>query len=125
MKIIENENMHSPNGHYSQCIEHNGILYLSGQLPIDRYTKEIPDTVAAQTLLILNNIESLLLDIGSDKQHIIQVRIYIASIKLWNEVNTVYANFFGTHKPVRCIIPTNQLHYGASIEIEVMAITKQ
>lgn len=125
MKIIENENMITPNGHYSQCIEHNGILYLSGQLPIDRYTKEIPATIAEQTALTLKNIESILLDAGSDKQHIIQVRIYIADSKLWDVVNAIYAKFFGVHKPVRCIIPTNALHYGASIEIEVTAITKQ
>lgn len=124
MKIIENKNMFPPNGHYSQCIEHNGILYLSGQLPITRYTKEIPNTIAEQILLTLNNIESILLDAGSDKQQILQVRIYIVDVKLWDEVNAIYANFFGTHKPVRCIIPTNALHYGASIEIEVTAILK-
>ncbi|WP_312556711.1 RidA family protein [Empedobacter brevis] len=124
MRVIQTENMLAPNGHYSQCIEHNGILYLSGQLPVDPQTKTIPRTISEQTILVLKNIASILHEAGSDKNNVLQVRIYIPSIKLWDEVNTVYSKFFGTHQPVRCIIPTNELHYGALIEIEVTAILK-
>ena len=124
MNIIQTENMPTANGHYSQCIEHNGILYLSGQLPIDRETKKIPTTISAQTNLVLKNIETILHEANSDKNHILQVRIYIPTIQLWEEVNAVYSDFFGTHKPTRCIIPTNELHFNALIEIEVTAITK-
>ncbi|WP_282630622.1 RidA family protein [Empedobacter sedimenti] len=124
MKIIQTENMPIANGHYSQCIEHNGILYLSGQLPIDRETKKIPSTISEQTELVLKNIETILHEANSDKNHVLQVRIYIPNIQLWDEVNAVYSDFFGTHKPTRCIIPTNELHYGALIEVEVTAITK-
>ena len=124
MNIIQTENMPIANGHYSQCIEHNRILYLSGQLPIDRKTKTIPPTITEQTNLVLQNIETILHEANSDKNHVLQVRIYIPDVELWDKVNTVYSTFFGAHKPARCVVPTNALHYGALIEVEVTAITK-
>jgi enamine deaminase RidA (YjgF/YER057c/UK114 family) len=50
MKTIKTQNMPKANGHYSQCIEHNGILYLSGQLPINQITKTVLDTIEEQQI---------------------------------------------------------------------------
>ena len=124
MKIINTPKMPKSNGHYSQCIEHNGILYLSGQLPIDQVTKTIPTTVEDQADLVLKNVELILKEAGSSKNNVIQVRIYISNINLWDKVNERYSIFFEDHKPVRCIIPTRELHFGCLIEIEVTAISK-
>ena len=110
------------NGHYSQCIEHNGLLYLSGQLPIKN--KNIPPTIEEQTILVLKNVETILKEAGSTKKNILQVRVYISDIKLWDKVNEEYSRFFENHKPVRCIIPTRELHFGCLLEIEVTAISK-
>ncbi len=123
MEIITAPNMPVSNGHYSQCIRHNGLLYLSGQLPINPSTKEIPATIADQTDLVLNNVETILTAAGSDKNKVIQVRVYIADIQLWDKVNERYSIFFGNHKPVRCIVPTRELHFGSLIEIEVTAVS--
>ncbi len=110
------------NGHYSQIIEHNGVLYLSGQLPIEQITKTIPATIEAQTDLALKNIETILKEAGSSKSNVLQVRIYISNIDLWDKVNERYSVFFENHKPVRCVIPTSELHFGCLIEIEVTAV---
>tara|TARA_B110001452_G_scaffold265595_1_gene270564 strand:+ start:1393 stop:1770 length:378 start_codon:yes stop_codon:yes gene_type:complete len=123
MKIVNTPNMPVSNGHYSQCIEHNGILYLSGQLPIIKETKSIPSTIEEQTILVLKNVETILNEAGCNKNNILQVRIYISDIKLWDKVNNGYIRFFENHKPVRCIIPTRELHFGCLIEIEVTAIS--
>ena len=112
------------NGHYSQCIEHNGILYLSGQLPIERETKTIPATIEEQTDLVFKNVETILKEAGSNKKNVLQVRVYISSINLWDKVNDGYSKFFEDHKPVRCIIPTRELHFGSLIEVEITAISK-
>jgi enamine deaminase RidA (YjgF/YER057c/UK114 family) len=56
MKIVQSEKMPAANGHYSQCIEHNGFLFLSGQLPIEPLTKKIPDGIAEQTQLMLRKL---------------------------------------------------------------------
>ncbi len=122
MKTIETPKMPKANGHYSQCIEHNGILYLSGQLPIDQNTKIIPESIEEQTDLVLKNIETILIESGSSKNHILQARIYISDIELWDKVNERYSVFFQQHKPTRCVIPTRELHFGCLIEIEITAI---
>jgi len=122
MKIIDTPKMPISNGHYSQCIEHNGILYLSGQLPVDQTTKTIPTTIEDQTDLVLKKVETILKEAGSSKSKVLQVRVYISDINLWGKVNERYSIFFEDHKPVRCIIPTRELHFGCLIEIEVTAI---
>ncbi len=122
MKIITTPTMPAANGHYSHCIEHNGLLYLSGQLPRDPITKEVPASIEAQTLMALNNAKMILTEAGSSIQNIIQVRLYISDIALWDQVNAVYSDFMGTHKPVRSVIPTRELHFGAMIEVEVLAV---
>ncbi len=122
MKIINTEKMPKSNGHYSQCIEHNGMLYLSGQLPINQADRSIPETIDEQTDLVLNNIEIILKEAGSSKNNVLQVRIYISDISLWDRVNERYSIFFENHKPVRCIVPTRELHFGCLIEIEVTAV---
>ncbi|UII80348.1 RidA family protein [Flagellimonas sp. CMM7] len=99
MHIIAHKDLLKSNGHYSQCIEHNGLLYLSGQLPIDPKTREIPDTIEAQTDLALNHVETILNAAGSTKNDVLQARIYISNIDLWDKVNQKYSAFFGAHKP--------------------------
>jgi len=121
MKIIESENMPTPKGHYSMCIEHNGTLYMAGQLPRDPATGSFPEGVEAQTLQALKNVLTIVEAAGSVKEDIIQMRIYIPDVELWDRVNKVYGEFFGDHKPVRAVIPSRDLHYGALIEIEAVA----
>ncbi len=125
MKIITTEKMPRANGHYSQCIEHNGILYLAGQLPIDPNTRAIPETIGDQTALVLSNVETILNEAGASKENVLQMRIYISDIGLWDKVNAVYSEFFGSHKPVRCVVPSRDLHFGCLIEIETTAVINQ
>jgi 2-iminobutanoate/2-iminopropanoate deaminase len=49
------------------------------------------------------------------------MRIYISDIALWDKVNEVYTQFFGDHKPVRCVVPDGKLHYGCLIDAECVA----
>ena len=121
MKIIQNEKMPQANGHYSQCIEHKGMLYLSGQLPITPGTREIPDGIKKQAGQALLNVDNILKAAGSSRDKVISVRVYVSDISLWGDVNDVYSSFFGSHKPVRCVIPVKELHLGCLIEIEAAA----
>jgi 2-iminobutanoate/2-iminopropanoate deaminase len=121
MKIIENELMPPPaKGHYSHCVEHNGILYLSGQLPL-LPDGTVPEGIEPQTLLTLQKVEKILQAAGSKKEQILRMTVYITDIAYWPEVNAAYADFFGNHKPARCIIPCGKLNYGALIEIDCTA----
>lgn len=121
MKIIQTENMPKSNGHYSHCIEHNGTLYIAGQLPFDPKTKEMAAGIEAQTHQVLSNLKLILTEAGSSLEQVLQVRIYIPDVELWGTVNEIYATYFVNHKPVRCVVPSRDLHYGALIELEATA----
>ena len=122
MKIIKSSKIPPPAGHYSPVIVHNGLAYLSGQLPINPNTKEIPKTIEDQTLQALTNIDLLVKEAGSSKDKILQMRLYISDVSLWDKVNAVYKEFFGDHKPVRTVVPVKELHFGCLIEIEAVAV---
>lgn len=121
MRIIKTPRMPEVKGHYSPVVEHNGILYLSGQIPVDPASGTIPDTIEEQTHLVLRKIELLLKESGSSLNQVLQMRIYLSDINLWDQVNKVYALYFPEHKPARCIVPAGQLHYGCLIEAEATA----
>ena len=120
MKIIAGST--SKGGHYSPAIASHGMLYISGQLPIDHATGKLAVGGAAeQTRTALENLERVLTAAGVTKESVVLCRVYVPDVALWDEVNAVYAAFFGEHKPARVIVPTNALHHGALVEIEATA----
>ena len=121
MLIPNDPRIPAPAGHYSPIVEHAGLLFVSGQLPMDPATKAVPDGVEAQTTCALDNLENLLLAAGSDRSDVLQVRIYVSDIDLWDAVNRAYAGWFGTHKPARAILPCGELHFGCLLELEAIA----
>jgi len=121
MKIINTSKMPKAAGHYSMVIEHNGILYISGQLPLDPITRKKPATFKEEVELVLKKLELILTEAGSAKNKVLQIRIFLSDIELWPQVNDLYADFFGDHKPARIVVPSPPLHYGCSLEIEATA----
>lgn len=121
MEILNLPDLPKPAGHYSHCIEHNGILYISGQLPIWDNPKSLPEEISEQTKIVLDKLSKILVAAGSSIQKVLQVRIYITDIEFWNVVNQVYSDFFGDHRPARTIVPVQQLHYDCKIEIDAIA----
>ena len=120
MKIVSGNT--SKGGHYSPGIISHGMLYISGQLPIDPATGKLAAGGAAeQTKTALENLDRVLTAAGVTKDAVIHCRVYVPDVALWNEVNAAYAEFFGEHKPTRVIVPTNALHHGALVEIEATA----
>ena len=112
----------TPAGHYSQAVVHNDTVYLAGQLPIDKSGDKLTTaSIEEQTITVLENIEAILLAAGSDKNHVLQMTLYVADISHWGKINTIYAEFFGDHKPARAVVPVPELHYGLGLEVQVVA----
>lgn len=108
--------------HYSPSIKTGNLIFTSGQLPIlDRITKATPDGIKEQTQLVLNKVELILREYGLDRTNIIKTTAFITDIEYWDEVNEVYADFFGDFKPTRSVLPISNLHYGCLIELEAIA----
>lgn len=110
-----------PKGHYSPAVVHNGLIYVSGQLPFDANGEIKLGTIEEQIIQCMKNIETILKAGGSSLDHILKVGIFIADIDNWSAVNTVYAKIMGERCPARMIIPCNLLHHGCGIEIDCIA----
>ena len=114
-----------PKGHYSPGVEHNGLIFVSGQLPMTLDTREpFTGAIEAQTELALRNVEAVLHAVGSDLQHVLQFTIYVSDMELWGAVNETYARVMGDHRPARAIVPVKDLHFGTKIEIQAIAAVK-
>jgi 2-iminobutanoate/2-iminopropanoate deaminase len=122
MKSIQPADQPIPKGHYSPGFEHNGLIYVSGQLPMDLVTREpFAGDIETQTELALRNVEAVLHAAGSDLDHVVQMTIYISDIELWGKVNEVYSRVMGGHRPARAIVPVKDLHFETKIEIQAIA----
>lgn len=124
MKKIQPTNIPVPKGHYSPAINHNGLIYVSGQLPWNYETGEVETgAIELQTELALRNVETILHAAGSDLNHVLQMTIYVSEMNDWDKVNEVYKRILGEHKPARAIVPVKDLHFGTQIEIQAIAIS--
>lgn len=122
MRTIQPPGQPQPKGHYSSGIEHNGLVFVSGQLPMTLDTREpFTGSIEEQTELALRNVEAVLHAAGSDLQHVLQFTIYVSDMELWGAVNSTYARVMGDHRPARAIVPVKDLHFDTKIEIQAIA----
>ncbi|MFN6962598.1 MAG: RidA family protein [Pyrinomonadaceae bacterium] len=126
MKVIQPIDQPKPKGHYSPAIEHDGLIYVSGQLPMTLDTREpFTGAIEEQTELALRNVEHVLKAAGSDLSRVLQMTIYVSDMELWDAVNAAYARVLGEHRPARAIVPVKELHFGTKIEIQAIAAVKE
>ena len=113
-----------PGGHYAHAVVCNGLVFVSGQLSIDPKTGEKRfGTIEEQTELALGNVERILKASGSDLEHVLKMMVYVADIRHWDAVNTVFGRVLGERRCARTVIPTGTLHYGFLVEIDAVAAT--
>jgi 2-iminobutanoate/2-iminopropanoate deaminase len=114
-----------PGGHYSQAVVADNLILVSGQLPMVPLTGEkITGGISDQTLQALRNVLSIVKAAGGDITTIVRTTIYTTDVKHWEEINRVYADFFGPVHPARSIITVGGLHHGFLVEIEAVAFVK-
>jgi len=113
-----------PGGHYSQAIVAGNMIFVAGQLPkIPLNEESIKGDISSQTLQALTNVLSIVRAAGGDLSTIVRTTIYTTDAKYWEEINRVYADFFGSVQPVRSIITVAALHHNFLVEIEAVAFT--
>lgn len=109
-------------GPYSHAMEANGMIFTSGQLPIDPATGEMPETAAAQAEISLMNVKRVLEAGGSAMSKILKTTVFLKNIEDFDAVNKVYATFFDNSFPARSCVEVARLPKNALVEIEVIAI---
>ena len=117
------DGMAPPGGHYSHAVAAAGLVFVSGQLPIDAAGRKLGDaTFETQARQVLDNLEAALLAAGSGKERLLQVRVYLTDIGHWPAFNQLYATWLGAHRPARAVVPVPALHFGLLIEVEATAM---
>lgn len=116
-----------PRGHYSQAVKANGFVFVSGQLPVlPGDDLRIPPGLDAQVMQVFENLKNVLLASGSSLQQLVSVHIFIADIGNWPRVNELYVHILGDGPaPARTVVPCQQLHYGADLEVNAVALANR
>ena len=123
MTFIQTPKAPAPGGHYSQAVVHDEVVYLSGILPITPTGEKLTGkSIAEQTGQVLANLDAILEAAGSSRQNVLKTTVFVSDINTWGEVNQLYAQFFGDHRPARSVVPCATLHYGFGIELEAIAV---
>ena len=121
-KAISTQNAPGAIGPYSQAIEANGFIYLSGQLPIVPATGSFPEGgIKEQTRQSLLNAQAILKEAGADLSYVVKTTVLLADIADFGAMNEVYAGFFSAPYPGRSAFAVRDLPKGALVEIEMIA----
>lgn len=120
-KIIATQGAPAAIGPYSQAVELNGTLFVSGQLPVNPANGEMPEGIEAQTRQSLENIMSILKEDGLCANDVVKTCVLLQDIKDFGAMNAVYAEFFPEDKPARVCYQVAAIPKGALVEIDAIA----
>ncbi|MDR1546465.1 MAG: Rid family detoxifying hydrolase [Deltaproteobacteria bacterium] len=111
-----------PPGAYSQAVKHGGLVFVSGQTAEDPATGQpVRGDVAAQTRLVLTNLEAILKAAGSSLERALKVNVYLSDMALKPAMNEVYREFFPRRPPARIAMAVAGLDDGLDVEIDCVA----
>ena len=120
-KVIATSKAPKAVGPYSQAIELNGTLFVSGQIPVNPETGSMPEGIEAQTRQSLTNVGAILAETGLSFNDVVKTTVLLDDIKNFAAMNAVYAEFFPEAKPARACYQVAALPVGAMVEIEAIA----
>ena len=123
MNIIATPSAPPAIGPYSQAIVHNGMAYLSGQIPLDPVTVQVIEgDIGAQTERVLENMAAVLAACGSSLGKIVKTTVFLKDMGEFAAMNAVYARYFATNPPARSTVEVARLPRDVRVEIECIAI---
>ena len=115
---LETTNAPAAIGPYSQAVKRDGLVFVSGQLPIDPKTSE---DVSAQTRQSLENVRAILREGGYEMENVLKTTVFLQDMDDFAAMNEVYAQYFSEPYPARAAFQVAKLPKGAKVEIEVVA----
>ena|SRR6478672_2197173 len=122
-EIVSTDKAPGAIGPYSQAIKAGGMVFCSGQIPIDPATGNfVSDVVAEQTEQVLKNLSEVLQAAGSSLDDVVKTTVFLADMNDFAEMNEVYSRFFSENKPARATVQAARLPRDARVEIECIAL---
>lgn len=110
-------------GPYSQAISHGGMVFCSGQVPLDPQTMKVSAVgIEAQTEQVLKNLAAVLKAAGSDLSKVVKTTVFLKNFDDFKAMNAVYERAFGGHAPARSTVEVARLPLDALVEIECIAL---
>ena len=120
--VIHTEFAPAAIGPYSQAIEANGMLFISGQIPVNPATGTVPEGITAQTEQVMKNIAAILDKAGYTFDNVVKTTCLLSDIANFGAMNEVYATRFPSTPPARAAFAVKDLPKGVMVEIEVIAV---
>ncbi len=108
-------------GPYSQAIRHNGLLFVSGQLPLDPRTGEMAPDIQSQTRQCMHNIQAIVEAAGATMDQVVRCTIFAVDLAEFGSINKAYGDFFSDAYPARATVQVAALPLGARVEIDAIA----
>ena len=109
-------------GPYSQAVIHKGLIYISGQGPIDPQTNQVVlGTIEEEAEVTLENIRIILEEAGSSLNKVLQVTAYLLTMKEYNRFNEIYKRYFTADPPARTCVQAGKLPFGIRVEVDAIA----
>ena len=121
MKIIETDNAPKAIGTYSQAVKVNGLLFISGQIPLDPSTMELVEGIENQINQVFENISQILKADGMDFSNVVKLSVLLEDLSHFEKVNEIMASIFSKPYPARAAYEVSKLPKGSSVEIETIA----
>ena len=122
-RVINTTNAPAALGPYSQAIEANGVLYVSGQIPFVPATMTlVSEDVEEQTKQSLENIGAILKEAGYEFKDVVSATVYIKDMNDFAKINAVYDKYLGEVKPARACVEVARLQKDVKVEIGVIAV---
>lgn len=121
-KVISTANAPAAIGPYSQAIVTGGMLFVSGQIPLDPATGAMVEGgIEAQTTRVLDNLKAIVEAAGITLANAVKTTVYITNINDFGKVNEIYAGYFTENPPARVCVEVSNLPKGALVEIDLIA----
>jgi 2-iminobutanoate/2-iminopropanoate deaminase len=121
-RVIFTEKAPKPVGPYSQAVEHNGVLYIAGQVPINPSTGKLAEGgIREQTEQVMQNIGAILAEAGYTFSDVLKSTCLLADMADFQAMNEVYGAYYQNNPPARVAFAVKQLPLGALVEIETVA----
>ena len=123
IEVISTPDAPAALGPYSQALRANGVIYCSGQIPLDPKTGQLVEGgIEAQTRRVLANLRAVLQAAGSDFDRLLQTTVYLADMNEFATVNAICAELYAGAKPTRSCVQVAALPRGAKIKIDAIAV---